>query len=75
MHRLFEVIKAVSPTAYRLKLPKKWSIHPIFHISLLEPYQKSIDPDRPPPDLDQVLADANLLDGEEAQKIREIKDS
>jgi SHS2 domain-containing protein len=43
MHGPFEVIKAVSPTAYRLKLSKNWSIHPTFYISLLEPYQKSID--------------------------------
>jgi hypothetical protein len=47
----------------------------MFYISLLEPYRKSIDPDRAPPDLDQVLADAYLLDGEEDQKIKEIKDS
>jgi SHS2 domain-containing protein len=52
MHGPFKVIKAVSPAAYRLKLPKNWSIHPMFYILLLEPYRKSIDPERPPPDLD-----------------------
>jgi hypothetical protein len=65
----------VSPTAFRLRLPRNWSIHPTFHISLLEPYKKSTDPERGPPDLDQVLADADLLDGEEGHKIKEIKDS
>jgi hypothetical protein len=75
MHGPFKVIKAVSPTAYRLKLPKNWSIHPTFQISLLELFRKSIDSDRPLPDLDQVSANANLLDGEEGQKIKEIKDS
>jgi hypothetical protein len=54
MHGPFQVIKTVLPIAYRLKLTKHWSIHPtgIFYISFLELYRKSIDPDKPPPDLD-----------------------
>jgi hypothetical protein len=75
MYGPFEVIKAVLPTAYRLKLSKIWSNHLTFYISLLEPYQKSIDSNRLLPDLDQVLADADLLDSKEGQKIKEIKDS
>ncbi|MBW0508727.1 hypothetical protein O181_048442 [Austropuccinia psidii MF-1] len=34
----FSILKTVSTHAYHLKLPSQWkSIHPVFHISLLEP--------------------------------------
>ncbi|MBW0523173.1 hypothetical protein O181_062888 [Austropuccinia psidii MF-1] len=34
----FPILKKVSTHAYHLKLPSQWkSIHPVFHISLLEP--------------------------------------
>ena len=32
----FWVLHLVSKQAYKLKLPKKWKIHSIFHMSLLE---------------------------------------
>lgn len=35
----FEVIGKVGRQAYRLRLPSSWRrIHPVFHVSLLEPY-------------------------------------
>jgi Chromo (CHRromatin Organisation MOdifier) domain len=33
----FEIAEVRSPVNYRLKLPKTMKIHPVFHISLLEP--------------------------------------
>jgi len=33
----FEIVKKVNDVAFKLKLPEKWKIHPVFHISLLEP--------------------------------------
>ncbi|MBW0560381.1 hypothetical protein O181_100096 [Austropuccinia psidii MF-1] len=49
----FPILKKVSTYAYNLKLPSQWkSIHPVFHISLLEPVKKSTIPTRhqdPPP--------------------------
>ena len=32
----FEILEAVGKQAYKLKLPAKWRIHPVFHMSLLE---------------------------------------
>ncbi|MBW0534910.1 hypothetical protein O181_074625 [Austropuccinia psidii MF-1] len=38
----FEVIKKIGSHAYHLKLPQKWkSVHPVFHVSLLEPVKQS----------------------------------
>ncbi|MBW0477456.1 hypothetical protein O181_017171 [Austropuccinia psidii MF-1] len=50
----FPILKKVSTHAYHLKLPSQWkSIHPVFHISLLQPVQASTTPnwhlDPPPP--------------------------
>jgi len=38
-HGPFQIEKIVSPLAVRLTLPRKWKIHNIFHLSLLEPYR------------------------------------
>ncbi|MBW0481218.1 hypothetical protein O181_020933 [Austropuccinia psidii MF-1] len=49
----FPILKKISTHAYHLKLPSEWkSIHPVFHMSLLEPVKTSKIPDRhqePPP--------------------------
>jgi len=49
----FQIEKMVSPLAVRLTLPRKWKIHNVFHVSLLEPYQTSEH--RAPPDRSKVL--------------------
>jgi hypothetical protein len=38
----FEVLKGIPcdtevPSAYHLKLPLSWKVHPVFHVSLLRP--------------------------------------
>ena len=38
---LFFVTKRIGPVAYELELPQTWKIHPIFHTSLLRPFQTS----------------------------------
>ena len=37
----FEIIRKMSRAAYELRLPDAWSIHPVFHISLLKPWRES----------------------------------
>ena len=34
----FRIINILGTQAYKLKLPENWKIHPVFHVSLLEPY-------------------------------------
>ncbi|MBW0589669.1 hypothetical protein O181_129384 [Austropuccinia psidii MF-1] len=41
----FEVLKKIGSHAYHLKLPQQWeSVHPVFHMSLLEPVNHSTIP-------------------------------
>ena len=37
----YEVIDVISPVTYKLKLPATLAIHPVFHVSLLKPYQEN----------------------------------
>ena len=66
----FLVTKQVNEVAYRLDLPTSMKIHPVFHVSLLEPYKESTIPGRlqaPPPPIE--------IDGEEEFEVSEILDS
>jgi hypothetical protein len=42
----FSIQKQINPVAYRLELPPSMKVHPVFHISLLEPYKESAIPGR-----------------------------
>jgi hypothetical protein len=51
----FVVQKQINPVAYRLELPAAMKVHPVFHVSLLEPYRESSFPGRvqsPPPSIE-----------------------
>jgi hypothetical protein len=37
----FEVVSQISHVAYKLRLPPTWTIHDIFHASLLTPYKET----------------------------------
>jgi hypothetical protein len=38
LHGPFEIQDIISKHGVRLTLPKSWKIHPVFHVSLLEPF-------------------------------------
>ena len=66
----FSIIKQVNEVAYRLELPPSMKIHPVFHVSLLEPYKDSTIHGRlqaPPPPIE--------VDGAEEFEVSEILDS
>ena len=44
---LFEVVRHVGKVSYQLQLPPRLKIHPVFHVSLLQPYHRDAgDPSR-----------------------------
>src|SRR5690606_34027559 len=46
----FKIIRRISNNAFELKLPSTMKIHPVFHVSLLEPYHaNSLRQNEPPP--------------------------
>ena len=66
-YRPFKIIKEISPVVYWLQLPLTWTIHDVFHASLLSPYSKmpAHGPNfsQPPPD---------PIRGEEEYKVESI---
>ena len=54
-HGPFKITRKISPVAYQLELPIAWTIHNVFHASLLTPYcettEHGVNYMRPPPDL------------------------
>jgi hypothetical protein len=67
-HGPFEITQVIFPVVYKLKLPAQWSIHPIFHVSLLTPYIETKEHgknySRPPLD---------LIEGEEQYEVETIR--
>ena len=53
----FEVVQVVGPVAYKLNMNPRWRIHPVFHVSLLEPYRTDgrVQPPPPPVELEGIL--------------------
>ena len=67
-HGPFLIERVVSPVVYQLHLPPQWTIHPVFHASLLTPYVETKEHgenfSRPPPD---------LINDEEQYKVEAIR--
>jgi hypothetical protein len=67
-HGLFQITQVISPVTYKLALPPQWTIHPVFHMSLLTPYIETKEHgenySRPPPD---------LIGGKEQYKVKTIR--
>jgi hypothetical protein len=53
----FEVVQVVGPVAYKLKMNPGWRVHPVFHVSLLEPYRESgrVQPPPSPNEMEGAL--------------------
>jgi hypothetical protein len=66
-HGPFVITKRVSPVAYQLDLPPTWTIHDVFHASLLTPYRETIEHGNnfnpPPPE---------MVDGAEEYEVADI---
>jgi hypothetical protein len=69
-HGPFKIIQVMSAVNYCLELPTQWSIHPVFHIDLLTPYQETI---MHGPNFTQPTPE--LIDGEEEYSVKKILDS
>jgi len=72
-HGPFQIEKVVSTLAVRLTLPRKWKIHNVFHVSLLEPYRTSEH--RAPPDPAKVLREADDIEQSEEYDVDEVMSS
>jgi len=72
-HGPFQIEKIVSPLTVRLTLPRKWKIHNVFHVSLLEPYRTSEH--RAPPDPSKVLREADDIEQSEEYDVEEVRSS
>jgi hypothetical protein len=75
LHGPFKVVKVLSRSAVRLKLPKYWRIHDVFHVTLLEPYRQAKVSGRKAVDLDRVLEDAEEVIPSDEYFPRKIWDS
>jgi hypothetical protein len=67
-HGPFQITQVISPVAYKLHLPPQWTIHLVFHASLLTPFVETKEHGenylRPPPE---------LMEGGEQYEVEAIK--
>jgi len=72
-HGPFQIEKIISPLAVRLMLPRKWKIHNVFHVLLLEPYRTSEL--QAPLDPSKVLREADNIEQSEEYNVEEVMSS
>jgi hypothetical protein len=63
----YEVLELIGERAARLRIPRSWSIHDVFHVSLLKPHIPSERHQKPPEPVE--------IEGEEEHEVSKIKDS
>jgi len=66
----FVVKRKVGSRAYEVELPERWDIHPVFHVSLLEPYRE--DPVGRP---QKIIPTPDIVDNEPSYVVAEVVDS
>jgi len=72
-HGPFQIEKIASLLAVHLTLFRKWKIHNVFHVSLLEPYRTCKH--RAPPDPSKVLQEADDNEQSEEYDVEEVMSS
>jgi hypothetical protein len=68
-HGPFQVARIVSPLAVKLTLPRKWKIHDVFHVSLIEPCRTGT---RAAPDPSQVLCEVDDIKNSAEYDVDEV---
>jgi hypothetical protein len=69
----FTILEKVSPVAYRVELPLDWTIHPVFHVSLLR--QAHIDETlHPDPVNDSLRPPPDIIDDQEEYEVEQVLD-
>jgi hypothetical protein len=71
-HGPFQVEKVISPTAVKLTLPRKWRIHNVLHVSLVEPFRAG---NRDPPNPAKVLREADDVENDKEYDIDVVMSS
>jgi len=72
-HKMFGpfVVKCkVWSSAYEVELPVRWDIHPVFHVSLFEPYHEDAM-GRP----QKIIPTPDIVDNEPSYVVAEVVDS
>src|SRR5205807_2211379 len=66
-YRPFKILEKIGSRSYRLELNQRWRIHNTFHVSLLEPYKSSSDPQRK-----QICPQPEEIEGEKEFEVERI---
>jgi len=66
----FVVKRKVGSRAYEIELLERWDIHPVFHISLLEPYRED-----PVGRAHKIIPTPDIVDNEPSYVVAEVVDS
>jgi len=56
----FKILEQRGQLTYKLEISDRWKIHPVFHVSLLEPYRTSLRPAREQPPMTPEDIDGDL---------------
>ena len=60
LYASFKVLEKKGSGASMLEISPRWKIHPVFHVSLLQPYRASNRPNRERPSQDPINIEGDL---------------